>query len=156
MRPIIVLAAVTLFAVVQTAHASNSDEKKFKAKCPGGTEAFGAPPPNGKQIWCRQAVPGGFIRQGNYTAFNRNGSKRVDGLFINNKKNGKWVTYDRFGNKVRETVYQDDKEVGETRYDSKGKPIAEAARTNSHDKKKQKANLTDWSGGANGNRRVPR
>ncbi len=152
MRPLVVFLGVGVFLVGAAGTASASDESKFKARCPAGTEAFGKPPPAGKQIWCRQPVPGGFIRQGNYTAFNRNGSKRVDGMFVNNMKNGRWTTYDRFGRKVKETVFQNDKAVGETRYDSKGKPIASGNRMSARTKKKQRDNLTDWSGTTTGYR----
>lgn len=119
----------------------------FRQKCPAGTQAYGKPPPEGKQIWCRQPVPGGYIRQGRYVAYHRNGKKKVQGNFEQNKPHGAWISYDRFGQKVKETDYYDGKIVNKIRFDKKGKPVEGDPKDQRKDKsKKKQEDLTDWSG----------
>src|SRR5262245_14970726 len=137
--------AVPLLVILVLAAPALAEQQR-KQKCPAGTEAFGAPPPNGKQIWCRQPVPGGFVRQGTYSAFHRNGQKRTDGNYDHNKRHGKWTSFDREGNKVKEEYFYDDKKYKEVRFDKNGKPFDYDPKKLRAQRKKAKQDLNDWSG----------
>ena len=137
---------ILLSAVSAPAQADDGDGG-FRQKCPPGTQAYGKPPPEGKQIWCRAPVPGGYIRQGRYVAYHRNGKKRVQGNFEQNKPHGAWLVYDRFGNKVKETDYYDGKVVKKVRFDKHGKPIdGDPKELRAEKTHKKQEDLTDWSG----------
>ena len=145
---IICLAAVLGALLTATpAHASDDGAKKYRHLCPPGTEPFGAPPPEGKRLWCRQPTRDGtYRRQGKYTAFHPNGKKRTDGNFERDKAHGIWVNYDRNGQKTSESIYWDGKEIKKTRYDRMGTKIEEDPKEKRKELAAKKKNLTDWQG----------
>lgn len=133
-----------------SAHAADKDKKKVV--CAPGTEMYGAPPPHGANIWCRQPMPDGtFIRQGMYASYNRSGKVRVQGAYYNNKPHGVWEKYDRDGHKVATTVYYDGTPTQRYRYDENGKPVDLSRVEDVHKKRdearKKQRELNDWRHG---------
>ena len=132
--------------------AQAADGQKKKLVCAPGTEMYGAPPPHGANIWCRQPqADGTFIRQGMYASYNRNGKVRVQGTYYNDKPHGVWEKYDRDGHKVATTVYYDGNAVRRFRYDENGKPVGLSRVDDSHKKReearKKQRELNDWRHG---------
>lgn len=143
-----------LFAVTEPAHAGS---EKYRHLCPPGTEPFGAPPPEGKRLWCRQPVKGGgYIRQGKYAAFHPNGRKRVDGNYEGNKQHGTWTAYDRNGHKVSESVFYDGREIKKVKYDRAGKPVEVDPNAKRKEHARTRKQLNDWSGKSDRKKNKPR
>lgn len=113
---------------------------------------YGAPPPHGANVWCRQPQSdGSFIRQGMYASYNRNGNVRVQGAYFNDKPHGVWEKYDRDGHKVATTVYYDGNPVRRFRYDDSGKPVDMSHVEDTHKKRdearRKQRELSDWRRG---------
>ncbi len=152
------ISAALLLSCGLLALPAYAADKPKRFVCAPGTEQYGAPPPHGTNLWCRQPLPdGSFVRQGMYASFNRNGRMRIQGGYYNNKPHGVWNKYDRDGRRVATTVYYDGQAMQRFRYDENGKPVDLAKTDEVHKKRdesrKKQRGLNDWR---NGKEYIPR
>jgi hypothetical protein len=105
--------------------------------CPTGTEATGAPPPAGREVWCNKALPTGkSMKQGPMITWHSNEQKassgefnadresgpwlywyptglpEMQGTFTSGVKNGVWTTFHPNGDRQSEGEYVDGREHG--------------------------------------------
>jgi hypothetical protein len=108
-----------------------SGKKRYVHPCPEGTEAVGKNPPEGKRIFCRQSIVGGYRKHGTYTTWYHNGQARVVGEYHAGKRHGVWKYYHKNGKPKSIARYYDDELVEETVFGPDGKAVPA-------DEKKQK------------------
>ena len=74
--------------------------------CPEKAKIEGKAPPEGLEQWCESK---GGVRNGPYKKWHKNGTKRVEGNFLNGKSDGVFTSYSPDGEKLESRTYQDGK-----------------------------------------------
>lgn len=121
-----------------------SRKKKYLHLCPPGTEPVGkAPQEGGTQVFCRQPVVGGYVKQGLAVTWHENGQKHFEGEYYGDKKHGKWVTFDRNGRRKAQEEWFNGKLVKKAQYDKNGTVIEKPDRNALRDKKKKENSWRD-------------
>ena len=77
--------------------------------CPKGAVLYGAPPPNGTEIWC--ALPDGH-KHGRATKWGKVGNKLAEGEHRNGIKHGRFTSSHKNGRKLMMVTFVDGKEHG--------------------------------------------
>ncbi len=95
-------------------------KKKDSHACPGGTEKVGDAPPKSSIVFCRQILDDGARLEGDYTAFYRNGNKKVEGEYVSGKREGTWTAYYRGGQLSATKEFKDGKLVEKIAYSKRG------------------------------------
>lgn len=112
-------------------------KKRYVHHCPEGTEAVGKNPPEGRIIFCRQPVVGGYRKHGKYTTWYYNGQARVVGEYYAGKRHGIWKYYHRNGKPKSTATYYDDKLVEETFFTPDGKAVSATERKQKREEMKK-------------------
>lgn len=86
---------------------------KTAPSCPPGTRLVGDPPPNGSEIACVKTVNGADVKEGPYVLYHEDGSKMIQGEYLDGKQNGEWTMWYDNGQKKSVDHYKDGVQDGE-------------------------------------------
>lgn len=120
------IGAVLLMAIPSLGYCENKGKrpgvlkKKYSHACPGGTERIGDAPPKSSMVFCRQVLEDGTRLEGDYTAFYRNGNKKIEGEYVSGKREGTWTSYYRGGQLSATKEFKDGKLVEKIAYSKRG------------------------------------
>ena len=86
---------------------------KTAPTCPAGSRLVGDPPPNGTETACVKTVNGQDVKDGPYTVYHDDGSKMMQGDYLDGKQNGEWTMWYDNGQKKSVDHYKDGVQDGE-------------------------------------------
>ena len=91
-------------------------------KCPSGGRLRGQPPPQGQRQWCvADDLFGRSRKNGPLRVWHANGALRIEGEFVDDKRNGVWKFYSKDGRLAMEKSYRFGELAGETKRQLAGK-----------------------------------
>lgn len=123
-----IIAADLAYAAGASQTQTKKLRRKYRHPCPEGTEKFGAPPPLGTKIYCRQPMRNGMKKHGAFVSWFQNGQKKMEGEYHHDAKNGDWTYYHRNGKEKYSEKWNNGQRISRIRIDRSGKPVIEPDR----------------------------
>lgn len=93
------------FALAESKTPPGILKRRYIHRCPAGTEQVGGGPPVSTMVFCREILPNGYRLDGDFTSFHKNGNKKMEGSYLQGKKNGEWKTFKNSGELLSTVTY---------------------------------------------------
>ena len=105
LKPLLLVLLTLVFVACKAAPA--------RISCPSGTQAMGALPPAGDEIWCQKMVDGQPVKDGPFTLYRSGGTLMLRGSYHDGKQEGEWTMWYDNGQKASIDHYKDGVQDGE-------------------------------------------
>jgi antitoxin component YwqK of YwqJK toxin-antitoxin module len=100
-------------AIILTAVFAAACKNVALSPCPDGAKPMGAAPPNGQEKWCEKLDANGHpVKHGLFTLYWPNGTKMLEGTYLDGKQDGLWTRFYPSGQRLAVDEYRSGAQEG--------------------------------------------